>query len=103
MARIPNTSQQALNLFAVLLDAPGAWRHGYSLSRDCGLQSGTLYPLLIRLSDQGLLESRWETDGPNRRPRHVYRLTTKGLKHAKAQLTPGEYRANKPRLSKAAT
>lgn len=63
-----------------MLDEPRAWHHGYGLSRQTGLKSGTLYPLLIRLSEQGFLVSRWETpEQPGRPPRHVYQLTTNGL------------------------
>jgi len=86
MPRSPNTSPQTLLLFEALLSARSAWRHGYDLARETELQSGTLYPLLMRLADQGLLESRWETDGDNRRPRHVYRLTAKGATYAKEQI-----------------
>lgn len=45
---------------------------------------GTLYPLLTRLKNQGLLSYRWEesTQGP---PRKYYSLTTKG-KEALAEM-----------------
>jgi PadR family transcriptional regulator PadR len=86
MPRVPNTSLQTLTLLATLLTSRTKWRHGYDLAQETELKSGTLYPLLMRLSDQGLLESRWETDGDNRRPRHVYRLNAKGAAYAKAQL-----------------
>jgi DNA-binding PadR family transcriptional regulator len=58
---------------------PAEWRYGYDLARETGLASGTLYPLLARLSDSGLLETRWEDDVPEGRPRrHLYRLTGDG-------------------------
>jgi len=61
-----------------------AWQYGYELSKKTGLKSGTLYPLLIRLSDQGLLESRWqEPERPGIPPRHAYRLTANGLAFAR--------------------
>jgi DNA-binding PadR family transcriptional regulator len=48
-----------------------------------GLRSGTVYPLLIRLHDQGLLEAEWQPpESPGRPPRHVYRLTAAGLRVA---------------------
>lgn len=37
--------------------APQAWRHGYDLGREVGLKAGSLYPILIRLADAGLLEA----------------------------------------------
>ncbi len=86
MPRKPNNSRQTRALLAALLDRSQTWRHGYDLSRETGLRSGTLYPLLIRLSEQGLLESRWqEAERPGLPPRHVYRLTASGLALAREQ------------------
>lgn len=80
MPRKPNSSPQTRELLAVLLRKPRSWHYGYELSRETGLSSGTLYPLLMRLSDQGLLESHWqEPERPGKPPRHVYRLTSEGL------------------------
>jgi len=58
MPRKPNNSRQTRALLAAFLDRSRIWRHGYDLSKETGLRSGTLYPLLMRLSEQGLLESR---------------------------------------------
>ena len=67
---------------------PRTWQHGYELSKGTGLKSGTLYPILLRLSDQGLLDSRWkDAERPGRPPRHVYRLTASGLALAREQVT----------------
>jgi PadR family transcriptional regulator, regulatory protein PadR len=86
MPRKPNNSRQTRALLAVLLDRSQIWRHGYDLSKETGLRSGTLYPLLMRLSEQGLLESRWqEPERPGLPPRHVYRLTASGLALAREQ------------------
>jgi DNA-binding PadR family transcriptional regulator len=85
MARRPNTSPQTRELLAVMLRKPRTWHYGYELSTDAGLSSGTLYPLLMRLSDQGLLESHWQKpERPGKPPRHVYRLTSDGLAFARA-------------------
>jgi len=86
MPRKPNNSRQTRTLLATLLDSRATWRHGYDLSKETGLRSGTLYPLLMRLSEQGLLESRWqEAERPGLPPRHVYRLTASGLVFAREQ------------------
>jgi DNA-binding PadR family transcriptional regulator len=91
MARKPNTSPQTRQLLSLMLRKPRAWHYGYELSRDAGLSSGTLYPLLMRLSDQGLLESHWqEPERPGKPPRHVYRLTSEGLAFARATARPGK-------------
>ncbi|MFJ9367122.1 PadR family transcriptional regulator [Nocardia sp. NPDC101769] len=43
----------------------------------------TVLPLLARLSDGGLLETRWEDSRPaGRPPRHLYRLTAAGAEIA---------------------
>lgn len=72
-------SPQTLDVLHALAREPGAWRHGYDLALELGLKSGSLYPILIRLSDRGLLDSRWEPAEAGRPPRHVYRLTPEGL------------------------
>ena len=80
MSRKPNSSRQTRAILPTLLDRAQTWRHGYDLSKETGLKSGTLYPVLMRLSEQGLLEQRWqESDRPGLPPRHVYRLTAAGL------------------------
>ena len=56
-------------------------KYGYALVQDLEangvfVDANTLYPLLRRLESQGLLESRWETDGP--KPRKYYCRTSFG-------------------------
>lgn len=56
------------------------WRHGYDLMKETGLSSGTLYPLMMRMTDQGLVEAEWrEPAQPGRPPRHAYQLTATGF------------------------
>jgi PadR family transcriptional regulator, regulatory protein PadR len=84
MPRPPNASPQTHRLLAAMLERPQSWRYGYELSKETGLQSGTLYPLLMRLSDQELLESRWqEPERVGRPARHAYRLTVQGRQFAR--------------------
>src|SRR3954454_9913044 len=95
MPRIPHTSPQTLSLFTLLLADPQRWRYGYDLSRETALASGTLYPILMRLTEQKLLETSWEpSDEPGRPPRHLYRLTTDGAALAEQRLAA---RAAEPR------
>jgi DNA-binding PadR family transcriptional regulator len=62
---------------------PARWRYGYELGQEIGLKAGSLYPILIRLCDRGLLEASWEADPPlGRPPRHLYRLSDDGLRRA---------------------
>ena len=80
MARLPFASAQTVAVFEVLLLRPEDWHYGYEVSKSTGLKSGTLYPILVRLAEGGLLESQWLTpQEPGQRPRHVYRLTAEGL------------------------
>ena len=96
-------SQTQLALSA-LLAQPAAWQYGYDLSKQTGLQSGTLYPLLIRLADQGWLETEWRpSEMPGRPPRHVYRLTAEGITAARKLSADRRYRGPTRALSKAAS
>lgn len=61
-------------------------KYGYQLimelrekSRDifC-LKEGTLYPILYRLEDEGLVESRWSEAEHKQIPRKYYLMTDKG-------------------------
>ena len=80
-------SVQTLSVLAALCAEPAGWRHGYGIAKGTGLKSGSLYPILIRLADRGLVEARWEEEQPAGRPRrHLYRLTPGGLAQAKAAL-----------------
>ena len=83
MPRRPDTSPQTLAVLRAFVG--GAWRYGYDLSRETGISSGTLYPILIRLTGRGLLDSRWEEAASGRR-RRSYRLTGEGVAYAEARL-----------------
>jgi DNA-binding PadR family transcriptional regulator len=55
------------------------------LCTELGLQAGSVYPILIRLADRGLLETSWEAEHvPGRPARHLYRLTAAGCEYAVA-------------------
>ena len=74
-------SAQTLAVLAALAGQPSSWRHGYDLARETELKSGTLYPILVRLADRGVVEAelggRSATAGRPRR--HLYRLTSDGF------------------------
>jgi len=81
MARSRKLSTQSLAVLSVLAHRPSDWLYGLELASLTGLRSGTLYPILIRLADRTLLESRWlEPSEPGRPARHAYRITSAGLK-----------------------
>jgi DNA-binding PadR family transcriptional regulator len=84
MERSRRPSAHTLALLAAFIERQRAWQYGYELSQATGLKSGTLYPILMRLSDRGLLESKWQpSPQPSRPPRHMYRLTAAGSTFAR--------------------
>ena len=90
----PEFSAQTLSVLAVLSGQPSEWQHGYALAKQTGLKSGTLYPILIRLADRGLVEACWQDEpAPGRPRRHLYRLTSAGLASATGALASAAERA----------
>jgi DNA-binding PadR family transcriptional regulator len=93
MKRTRQPSEQTTAVLVALAEDPTAWRHGYELCQQTGLKAGSMYPILMRLADRGLLETAWESDVPvGRPPRHLYRLTSSGLELA-AELAETQARA----------
>ena len=79
MTRTRRPSAQTAAVVLALAEAPAAWRYGYELCQELGLKAGSVYPILMRLADRGLLETAWEREPPaGRPPRHLYRLTGPG-------------------------
>lgn len=78
MTRTRKPSSSTLKILKCLMSSPEGL-HGYALMKASGLASGTLYPILGRLTDRGWLEKAWETGeditGP---PRRIYTLTALG-------------------------
>ncbi len=96
MKRNRQPSEQTTAVLLALAQDPTNWYYGYYLCQETGLQAGSMYPILMRLADRGLLETTWESDAPvGRPPRHLYRLTATGLELAT------ELAATKGRAAKA--
>lgn len=88
MTRTRRFSPQTLSVLVELAEAGSDWRYGLELVAATGLQSGSLYPILARLAERGLLESKWqEPSNPGRPPRHAYRLTAAGKAALRASRT----------------
>jgi PadR family transcriptional regulator, regulatory protein PadR len=97
-------STQTLSVLAALCDQPSQWQHGYALAKQTGLKSGTLYPILIRLADRGLVEACWQDEpAPGRPRRHLYRLTAAGLASATGALASAAERAAEQAGARAGT
>lgn len=87
MANDVRLSRQTVAVLGHLSAEPARWQHGYDLAKATGLKSGTLYPILIRLAERGLVEAQWEDEQPAGRPRrHLYRLTADGIIVARAAM-----------------
>ena len=81
----------------VLTLLEGRPRHGYDIGKlieersngQIRFRIGSLYPILFRLEDRGLIAGRWlEKDGERRR--RCYRLTPAGRKFLQAQRSSWE-------------
>lgn len=82
MARTRRPSLQTVAVLQALAGRTADWSHGYDLCRSLGLKAGTVYPILIRLAERGLVETAWERDVPKGRPpRHLYRLSSAGAEY----------------------
>lgn len=78
-SRSRRPSEQTLLVLDALAASPDDWLYGLQLAEATGLKSGSLYPILIRLNERTLVESRWlEPERPGRPPRHAYRITAAG-------------------------
>lgn len=84
MTRHRAPSKSTLLVLSQLRTEP---QYGYALMKETGLKSGTLYPILMRLTDRGYLTAKWEEpQSPGRPPRQRYQLTSKGRAYAKETL-----------------
>ncbi len=84
----------------VLVADPAARHYGYDLMKAARLASGTLYPMLARLQEEGLVESEWEEQRPEaggRPPRKYYRLTAEGASVARVELARASARPGRSR------
>jgi len=100
MPRTRRPSAQAAAVLRALAENPDRWRYGYDLCAQLGIQAGSMYPILIRLADRGVLETSWEAEPtPGKPPRHLYRLTASGraLAATVTVTTSGLARAAAPR------
>jgi len=99
VTRSRRPSAQTIAVLLALAEDPAVWRYGYDLCQQLRLKAGSMYPILMRLDDRGLLTTAWETDPPpGRPPRHLYRLTGPGLDLAADLAVPAAGAAGTVRL-----
>jgi PadR family transcriptional regulator, regulatory protein PadR len=78
-------SLQTLRVLEAFLENPTEQLAGAEVHQRCGIASGTLYPILLRLESAGWFVSQWECIDPStagRPRRRLYRLTSMGLRRA---------------------
>ena len=92
MKEKPDVLQGTLALMVLkTLDILGP-QHGYGIARRVeqisgdllAVNQGTLYPLLLKLENEGAISSEWGASENNRRAR-FYRLTTTGRKQLQTE------------------
>jgi PadR family transcriptional regulator, regulatory protein PadR len=96
----PDVLQGTLALMVLkTLDVLGS-QHGYGIARRIeqisgdllAVNQGTLYPLLLKLEQEGAIASEWGVSENNRRAR-FYRLTTAGRRQLVAETREWEQTA----------
>ena len=100
MKEKPDVLQGTLALMVLkTLDVLGP-QHGWGIARRIeqisgdllAVNQGTLYPLLLKLENEGAIASDWGTSENNRRAR-FYRLTATGCKQLRAETRDWEQTA----------
>jgi PadR family transcriptional regulator PadR len=95
-------SPQTVAVLGAFAADPTTWRYGYELGQEISLKAGSLYPILMRLTDRGLLDATWESDPPpGRPPRHLYRLSAAGVSLAAQVARESDARPVRPELRRA--
>jgi DNA-binding PadR family transcriptional regulator len=70
----------------ILAADPQGKHWGYDLMQAAGLKSGTLYPMLSRLQDEGFVTSEWDADDRGGPRRKYYLLTETGERFCRVTL-----------------
>jgi PadR family transcriptional regulator len=78
-----------MGVAVAIMSDPAGKHWGYELTRNSGVRSGVLYPILARMLDEGWLTDGWEEPGTTggRPPRRYYELTEDGKRELGALLT----------------
>ena len=77
---------QVLKVLGALMSKPKAEISGADIARVTELQSGTIYPILMRLENANWVQSDWEDGNPHdlgRPRRRLYSMTAFGSKSAR--------------------
>jgi PadR family transcriptional regulator PadR len=89
----PRFTLNVLKILRVMLENPTAEHYGLEVGKAAGLRGGSLYPVLMKLENAGLVVSAWEEADPSEagRPRRrMYRLTSEGVEYARQALAEAQ-------------
>ncbi|SFO82754.1 PadR family transcriptional regulator, regulatory protein PadR [Amycolatopsis arida] len=89
------TTHALVQVAIAIMASPDAKHWGYDLSKESGVRSGVLYPILRRMLEEGWLVDGWESaeDIGKRPPRRYYTLTEKGQQEIGAILHAAKHDA----------
>jgi PadR family transcriptional regulator PadR len=81
-ARRPRLTPQQAEVMAAVLESDAEEGYGYELARACNAPTGSMYKVLRRLEERGLVQSRLEdadaAEAGGRPQRRLYALTKSG-------------------------
>jgi DNA-binding PadR family transcriptional regulator len=89
MEKKPRLTLASLKVLRVFLESPKQQLAGADIQKLGRVQTGSLYPILLRFEAAGWLDSQWEDIDPKEagRPRRrFYRLTATGFARANEAL-----------------
>jgi PadR family transcriptional regulator PadR len=86
-------TQSTVKVAVALLAKPRDRHWGYDLSKESGVMSGVLYPILARMLDEGWLADGWEDppEAAGRPPRRYYTITPLGLTRLGALIAEAQH------------
>ena len=88
---MPPTAQlnrNALRVLALLYQDEAGEHYGLSIGKALEMGNGTLYPILDKLENWGLIKAQQEhLAGAGRRPRFYYHLTAEGVRRYEEERT----------------
>ncbi|MDP9766477.1 PadR family transcriptional regulator [Deinococcus enclensis] len=87
------STKNILQVYAAMLQDPGGQHYALELSRDSRVNIGTIYAVLARLEQHGIVTSAVEDVDPSaagRPVRRYYRFTGDGLKAARQDLADAQ-------------
>lgn len=91
MQPLTRVTKQTLSVLRAFLDSGDTPVWGLALSKQLQIPTGSIYPMLDRLVENGWLQFSWEDDAARLGPRKkLYKFTEAGAKESKRLLVEKE-------------